>query len=311
MTYEDFIAEWESDTPYIEVETSGSTGTPKRIRLDRDFVVKSALRTNSFFGIDSTSRLHSCISPDFIGGKMMAVRKELAGCRLSWEEPSNRPLRQLGRYENISLLAVVPSQMIDILDRINEIPQIEAVIIGGGALSRNLRMRIASTGLNAYETYGMTETASHIALKKVSMKEGWFETLPGIHISQDERGCLIIKFSDETGIVTNDLCELKSETEFRIIGRVDHVIVTGGKKVNPLDVENRISELIPFPFVITSVPDEKWGSKVIMKIESGDVRIDKEELSVKMRGLLKGWEIPKEILMVKELERTKNGKVKR
>ena len=115
MTYPDFIGELRSGAEYIVCHTSGSTGTPKEIRLPRQQVAASARRTLEFFGLSRRSHLHSCISPDFIGGKMMAVREEEVGCSLSWETPSNRPLDGYSGPK-IDLLAVVPSQMIHILD---------------------------------------------------------------------------------------------------------------------------------------------------------------------------------------------------
>lgn len=311
MDYKDFIDEWQSGDAHVEVATSGSTGTPKRILLDRSFMIESARRTNAFFGIDSDSHLHSCISPDFIGGKMMAVRALLAGCRLTWEIPSNRPLRGIGAASRISLLAVVPSQIVDILGRMEELPSIESVIIGGGAIDSRLRRRIVDSGLNAFETYGMTETSSHIALRKVDGETEWFATLPGITVDLDDRGCLTIRFDGGEVVVTNDLATLFDPTRFRIDGRADNVIVTGGRKVNPFEVERRISDLIGTAFIVTSLPDEKWGRRVVLKIERGADIPDVAWLRNELSKILAPWERPKEILVVGELERTPNGKLKR
>lgn len=311
MDYKDFIDEWQSGDAPVEVATSGSTGIPKRILLDRSFMIESARRTNAFFGIDSDSHLHSCISPDFIGGKMMAVRALLAGCRLTWEIPSNRSLRGIGAASRISLLAVVPSQMVDILGRVEELPSIESIIIGGGAIDSRLRRRIVDSGLNAFETYGMTETSSHIALRKVDCETEWFTTLPGITVDLDDRGCLTIRFDGGQVVVTNDLATLFDPTRFRIDGRADNVIVTGGRKVNPFEVERRISDLIGTPFIVTSLPDEKWGRRVVLKIERGADIPDVAWLRNELSKILAPWERPKDILVVGELERTPNGKLKR
>ena len=311
MTFEEFIREWQSPASEIEAHTSGSTGDPKTIRLDKEFVRASALRTNSFFGINSTSRLHSCVAPDFIGGKMMAVRAVEAGCRLTWEKPSNRPLEALGKEETVDLLAVVPSQMIHILDNLPVMPEIRAVIIGGSAIDPHLRRKIVASGLNAYETYGMTETASHIALRKIADGVEGFSLLPGISVALDNRGCLEIMFDSGERVVTNDLATLLSPTEFRIDGRHDHMILTGGRKVNPFKVEEKLAGLIRFPFVITSEPDEKWGSRVVLKIEAPEGMSGLEDLTEKMKRLLDPWEVPKRTILVERLDYTKNGKLKR
>ncbi len=317
MTFEEFIREWRDATPYIMVQTSGSTGTPKQIKLDKEFVRASALRTNSFFHIDSHSRLHSCVAPDFIGGKMMAVRAEEARCRLTWETPSNRPLAGITPDERIDLLAVVPSQMLHILDNLAVMPHLENIIIGGSAIDFRLRDRIIASGLNAYETYGMTETASHIALRKIEEGCDWFVTLPGISVSADARGCLVITFADGHRVITNDIAVIDGEGGFRVTGRADHVIVTGGKKVNPLEVEQRIAREIESPFRITSVPDEKWGRRVVLEIEGetgqegeGEREDSDGKLLSRLRELLRSWEMPKEIRHVEALPRTPNGKIR-
>lgn len=322
MEFEEFLREWHGAAPYIIARTSGSTGDPKTIRLDKEFVRQSALRTNSFFGITEESRLHSCVAADYIGGKMMAVRSALAGCNFTWERPSNRPLKDISACEAIDLLAVVPSQIIHILDFIDEMPAIRAVIIGGSAINPVLYQRICESGLNAYETYGMTETASHVALRKIVAPHGegvfgeidstgWFETLDGIAVEKDERGCLVINFDSGEKIVTNDLAEVSDESHFKITGRYDHIIVTGGKKVNPCEIEKKLSPYIASPFMVTSVPDYKWGNAVVIKIEDGGKGKDDEALMQKMRRFLCPHEVPKAIEHVEALPRTSNGKIRR
>lgn len=307
MTFDEFINEWRSEASDIEAWTSGSTGEPKLIRLSKPFVRRSAERTNSFFSINSGSRLHSCVAADFIGGKMMAVRSDIVGCRFTYEVPSNKPLGGIGKGEAIDLLAVVPSQMLHILYHLEDLPDLKGIIIGGSAIDERLRERIVSSGLNAFETYGMTETASHIALRCVG-EDDWFHTLNGIDVSLDERGCLVIGFDSGERVVTNDLATLQDSCSFKINGRIDHVIITGGKKLNPVEVEKQLSALIEAPFIITSVPDEKWGRRVVLRIE-GDLTIQEEELKRRMKCILPSWKVPKEIECVEHLERTKNGKL--
>lgn len=307
MTFEEFIEEWKDGGDSIAASTSGSTGIPKKITLNKEFVRASALRTNSFFHIGPESRLHSCVAPDFIGGKMMAVRASEAGCRLTWEKPSNRPLEGLSKDEKIDLLAVVPSQMLHIVENMERMPGIRHIIVGGSPIDARLRARIKASRLDVYETYGMTETASHIALRRATGQE-WFETLPGISVGTDSRGCLVISFDSGERVVTNDLATVVSPCRFRIDGRLDHVIISGGRKINPFRVEERIAHLIPTPFVVTSVPDEKWGRKVILKIEGGDEAED-ADLLLMMVPLLEKWEVPKEIIHLARLSRTPGGKL--
>lgn len=309
MTFEEFLEEWRNGSDTIAACTSGSTGSPKTIELAKKFVVESAIRTNRFFSIDSHCWLHSCVAPDFIGGKMMAVRADIAGCRLTYETPSNRPLSAVGRSGRIDLLAVVPSQMIHILENLDSLPDIGNVIIGGSHIDGRLRDMIAASGINAYETYGMTETASHVALRKVSEKIVPFNLLDGISVALDSRGCLEISFDSGEHVVTNDIASIVNERSFLIEGRWDDVIITGGKKLNPVEIERRISDLISGPFIITSVPDMKWGNRMVLKIEGDGFAT--ENLEKEMRKRLQSWQIPKEVIFVKSLDRTANGKLKR
>lgn len=310
MTFDEFLEEWHGAGNTIRVHTSGSTGKPKTIDLEKDFVAASARRTNHFFGIDEWSRLHSCVSADFIGGKMMAVRSTLASCSFTYEKPSNNALDNVTQDEKIDLLAVVPSQMLHILERRAVLPEIRNIIIGGSAIHPGLREKICESGLNAYETYGMTETASHIALRHIDPSTQYFTTLPGITVALDARECIVIRYGDGKEIITNDLGRLASEREFMIDGRVDDVIVTGGKKLNPHDVERRLRPILPGEYIVTSVPDEKWGEMVVLKME-GRCDTDDARLISLMKETLQPWEVPKRILHVERLERTPNGKLKR
>lgn len=307
MKFEEFIQEWRNEHPYILVKTSGSTGSPKEISLEKGFMRDSALRTIDFFGLNSASRLHSCVSPDFIGGKMMAVRAELIKANLTWEEPSNTPLKDFPVKKKIDLLAIVPSQMIHILDNIQSMPEIKNIIIGGSAIHPDLRKKIALSGLNAFETYGMTETASHIALRKVKDSEEPFSLLPGISVEVDSNDCLVILFSNGKRIETNDLTTLVSPSQFYIRGRFDNMIISGGKKINPYELEKRISSLISSPFYVTGVPDEKWGEKTVLVIEGEKLCVN--DIKNKLREVLQNWELPKEIITVEKIPRTSNGKI--
>lgn len=307
MTYPEFLEEWKSEDSHIMCHTSGSTGAPKDIRLDKSFLRESARRTLDFFKIRGKEcRLHSAISPDYIGGKMMAVRSEVAGCTLTWEEPSNTPL--IGIRGVIDLLAVVPSQMIYILDKIDRLPQIKNIIIGGAPIPEVLRIRIAESGLSAWETYGMTETASHIALRKVDTKEHTFTPLPGITISLSKSCALVIRMPDGTIVTTNDIAEIDATNNFTIRGRLDNVIISGGKKVHPEEIEKIIEKELGTPALITSEPDEKWGERVVLILEESGIEV--EEITLRLKDILPKEAVPKKIVIGK-ITRTENGKKKR
>lgn len=309
MTFDEFIKEWQNREPYIIVRTSGSTGKPKEIRLSKKFVEDSAHRTNSFFGITSENFLYSCIAADFIGGKMMAVRSLVANCRFFYEEPTNTPLLNLPKNLEIDLLAVVPSQMVFILENLSMLPYLKHIIIGGSAINPILKNKIAHSGLNAFETYGMTETASHIALRKIGFEDNPFMLLPGINISTDLDNCLKIKFETGEVIQTNDIVEIISEKEFYVKGRRDNIIISGGKKINPFEIEEALTPIISDPFYITGKPDEKWGHKLVVVIESQEKSYSLIDLNSQLISKIEKWKLPKEIVYLKKLPRTLNGKI--
>lgn len=307
--------------------TSGSTGNPKEIYLSRKHLQESALRTIRYFSIDPSWNLHSCISPTYIGGKMMAVRALEAGCSITWEQPTNRPslTEPLILPEN-SLIAVVPSQMWHILELLKATksnnPHINLnklhFIVGGSAIPNSLRNAISIANIKAWETYGMTETASHIALRRISDEDQWFSPLEGVTLKSDDKDCLIITLSEDNVIATHDIVEFGNEGKFKILGRSDNVIVTGGLKVHPESLESEILNYLPDlsdkVIAITSKPDSKWGEAVILLIEGSLDIISQnslENMRDKLRYHLKDHELPKEIIFVDKIPLTESGKISR
>lgn len=309
MTYEEFFDIWDNGSDCVECRTSGSTGKPKCIMLPKSEMARSARRTIEFFGLTGDSHLHSCIAADFIGGRMMAVRARLTGAVLTWEKPSNRPL-QSHDGRPIDLLAVVPSQMIHILDNLDTMPPLRNIIIGGAPIPAGLRRRIAASGLKAYETYGMTETASHIALRRVSDPQLSFMPLDGIRISTDSGSRLVIDMEGWQRIVTNDVARLGADGSFEILGRADNAIITGGKKVHPEQLEESINRFIRHEVMVTSEPCEKWGRKLVLIVDDSASPMADEKIIQLCRINLPDYCIPKSIIHG-PVPHTANGKKKR
>lgn len=304
-TYNDFLKEWHNDKEHIECHTSGSTGKPKLILLPKSEMARSAQRTIDYFNLDRNSHLHSCISAEYIGGKMMGVRADLSGARLSWETPSNRP--SLGNKKDaIDLLAVVPSQMIHILENLDKLPDIRNVIIGGAPTPEPIRRQIRASGIRGFETYGMTETASHVALRDILDGNEFFRPLSGITISLDNRGCISISIEGWQELATNDIGELNEDGTFRVLGRYDNVIITGGKKVNPEEVERILEREFKCEMLIFSEKDLKWGEKVIVTFDQ-EIGYSDEEFIKKCKEILSDEMVPKEVRRGK-IHHTPNGK---
>lgn len=251
----------------ITAHTSGSTGLPKEILLPREQVERSARRTNRFFRITSGSRIHSAVSFRYIGGKMMIVRSLMAGCGLTFSEPALEPTSP--GEPDISLMAVVPAQMDYIVRNPEKFGNVRRFLIGGSSISGTLWDRICAAGFEAWESYGMTETASHIALRRVAGPGEWrprFVPMPGVEISTDSKGCLRIK-DGEVFVETHDVASIASDGSFDILGRIDDVINTGGIKVFPQRIEEALRPFIRDlvqEFYVTSEPDELWSSRIVL-----------------------------------------------
>ncbi|AXG71874.1 2-succinylbenzoate--CoA ligase [Kordia sp. SMS9] len=310
----DFLMDWLDDKTYVDVFTSGSTGTPKSIRLDKQAMVHSALATGDFFGIKPGDSALQCLPSNFIAGKMMLVRAMILGLKLDLVAPTSNPLEKL--QKNYDFCAMVPLQ---VEHSLKELHKIKTLIVGGAQASAALIERLQNVSTKIFATYGMTETITHIAVKPLNHlpkgKSVYYQTLPNIHISTDDRNCLIIDAPRITHkkIVTNDVVDIISETEFNWLGRFDTIINSGGIKLHPEQIEEKLSNFINTRFFVTAVEDTQLGEKLILIIEDESKNINIEALhkTLKDSKKLSKFEIPKEIHTLKNFVETDTGKVQR
>lgn len=302
-----FILEWLSPDDFIIAHTSGSTGEPKEVRLQKHHMIASAQKTIAFFNLSDDKTALLCLSANYIAGKMMLVRAMVGGFNLIMAEPTGSPLKQV--TEPIDFTAMVPLQVFNSLNDFGH--KVKVVIIGGGAVSAELSKKLHVLSTRFYETYGMTETVSHVAVKIVGEQHAAFKALPNVIFELDARGCLIINAPDiaDKIIVSNDLVELTAENEFVFIGRYDNVINSGGIKIIPESIEYKLSDVIKVPFLISAVPDEKLGEKLVLVVEKSydAVLPNLADLS----SYLAPYQIPKNIITIAHFPVSENGKIKR
>lgn len=314
-----FIEEYLNEQQYVIAHTSGSTGKPKEIQLLKSDMQASAKLTNEHFGLNSDSLFYLNLSPSYIAGKMMIVRALELGAKLIEETPSNTPLANYNSNERISLGAFVPSQIKYLINNPEKLVLFDNIIIGGGKIPNRLERWLAEQGIRAFSTYGMTETCSHVALAPMGSTPQPFMSLGNITFSTDDRSCLIINTPhlSHKEIITNDIVNLLSPTEFLWCGRFDNVINTGGIKVFPEEIEPIIGEIITnVRFFITSQPSEKWGEELVLALEYttmqdneiklGEVRPDFIE---KLKSKLPSYAIPRKYVAVKHFKETSSGKI--
>lgn len=308
MDFEQFREQWFDSSRWVEAHTSGSTGTPKRILLSKDDMRASARATNAFFGINSESVLAIPLAADYIAGKMMAVRAFEAHCRLL--ELSNKNVFPLP--ERADLISVVPSQAQWLIDNPQWSSACGSVIVGGAPLPMAKQRLLAAAGYDAYCSYGMTETCSHVALQKVTGKPEPFKAMPGIEFSTDSRDCLVISAPEFSfgRLVTNDIVRLIDSQTFVWIGRFDNAINTGGIKVLPELLEAEIAERFSDgAFYIRAYDDEKWGQAIEMVVE--ECGQTEQQIMEKIANLPDRRLLPKKITILDSLPRTSSGKIKR
>ncbi|MEX0287819.1 MAG: AMP-binding protein [Flavobacteriaceae bacterium] len=305
----DFLLDWLSGSEILEVRTSGSTGSPKLIRLRRKQMINSARATGNFLALSPGDSALLCLPMEYIAGKMMLVRAMVLGLELHYKIPSSTPLEQGNQEYNFG--AMTPMQL---KNSISQIERIRKLIVGGSAVPEDLREELTLKKNQIYESFGMTETITHIALKKLSRgaSEEHFKTLDNVRVTIDKRNCLVIEAPDINAekIVTNDLVSLHSETEFKWLGRIDNMVNSGGIKLSPEQIEEKIKNCINTRFFVTGLPDEVLGEHLVLILEGEkDIKTIRECIG-RLKQLEK-FEIPKKIFCIPAFVLTKSGKIKR
>ncbi len=333
MTLEDFLSEWNNGSDRVLVHTSGSTGKPKPMRVEKKRMLNSARITCDFLGLKPGDSALLCMSLDYIAGKMVVVRSIERHLHLISVPPSGHPLKDVD--EEITFAAMVPMQVYNTLQVPEErerLSRIRHLIIGGGAIDATLEQELQSLpgDIAIWSTYGMTETLSHIALRRINGDEPseWYQPFDSVHISQTEEGCLVIdapQVCAET-LVTNDIVEIEpyiynkvEKLRFRIKGRKDNVICSGGIKIQIEEVETLLKPHLEKPFMLAKKKDGKFGEIAVLLTEDEDIK----KVEATVRRLLsdesekssdhkkyKYW-IPKEFRYVEHLPLTETGKPKR
>lgn len=298
----EFIQSWTKGKRVFTFETSGSTSKPKKIQLTKEILVYSATETLKYLNFDGRQSKPFLlpISPKFIGGMMVAVRALVSNTDLivvdaqlpSWPE---------GSYFTASF---VPLQIEKILQSNRQaLKSIDNILIGGAALDPGLEEKLVDINTHFFHTYGMTETASHVALRRLG--ENTFHSIGDAKFELSDQQTLTISgtVTGNRELTTNDLVELQDAQAFIWKGRADFVINSGGYKIQPELVEAKLSEQLDVPFVISSLPDVKFGNKVVLIAEGPERSLD--------FATLHPYEKPKSLYFNQQIARTASGKLDR
>ena len=309
-----FVDEWNNDSAYVEVKTSGSTGEPKRMLVEKRRMLNSARITCDFLGLKPGDTALLCMSTDYIAGKMMVVRSIERRLKLISVPPSGHPLADNYQLSTINyqlnFAAMVPMQVYNSLQVPEEKERLMAIrhlIIGGGAIDEEMEAELRSFPNAVWSTYGMTETLSHIALRRISGPEAseWYTPFPTVTLSTNDEGCLVIDAPEVCAqtLVTNDIVELKPDGRFRIRGRKDNVICSGGIKIQIEEVEQALKKYVRVPYIISKRKDPKFGEIVVLLTEG-----DTAQVQTICQQVLPKYHQPKLYLKIDKIPLTETGK---
>ena len=314
-----FCRDWVAGQETFTQQTSGSTGAPKLQVLTRAQLEASAAATGAFFGTTIGGHLLCCLNPAYIAGKMMLVRALVWDCPITLVEPSSNPL--LGLEEQFSFVALVPLQVEACLaeEKSRKLLQsIPHVLIGGAALPQKIQQGLVQLGIKAWQSFGMTETVSHIALAPIEASELVYQTLPGVTIGINEQQCLWIQspMSGSEKIQTNDLIELRSKNTFTWLGRADFVVNSGGIKLFPEQLERRIAPLLDetcpgCAYFLFGEKDSRLGEQLVLYVEGIEAENKRLALEAGLGQILGKYEVPKKIYFKASFAYTPTRKINR
>lgn len=302
----DFLCEWWNKKDYVTLHTSGSTGAPKQIKQIKSAMEASAKMTGEYFEFENNQKVLLCLPANFIAGKMMLVRAIVWNLDVVSIEPKidlNIPATE------ISFAAMTPPQ---VENNITNISNIKNILIGGAPIHQALEKELNFLDTNFFASYGMTETVSHVAIRNLQdSKPEIYLALNGVTFSTGLNDELIIKAPHivKKPLITNDYVELLNQNQFIWKGRLDFVINSGGLKISPETMEQRISHLIPYPFFIHGMEDNQWGHIPVLIIQTNEIQ--ERTILQELKGILSSKEIPKKVLKVSEFIQTGNGKLNR
>jgi O-succinylbenzoic acid--CoA ligase len=307
-----FIITWLGDCDDILQYSSGTTGKSKEIRLSKQSLLDSAKNTCRFFNLQTGQTALLCLPVAYIAGKMMIVRCMVGELNLQIIEPTGTP--DIPGIQQIDFCAMVPLQVINTLNSRHNLLPINKLIIGGAGISYELEKMLLPVTSEVYATYGMAETCSHVALRRLNGvgRQEAFQALPGVTLARDERDCLVISATYLPGqVVTNDLVEFTGPGFFKWLGRYDNLINSGGIKIVPEEIEATIMANTRRECIVIGLNDRKLGQKLVFVFEKSPIKKPVSSLKTALEnGLPPHWR-PKKIICVEKFPRNNSFKVDR
>ncbi len=264
---EESILEFSKADFVLSVKTSGSTGTPKQIAHQKEAVEVSAKRTNSYFNLSENSKVLCPISFDTIGGKMALFRAIVGNYEIHFATPSRVFLNHVNTNIRFDLVSMAPLQLDYLIENeFNRIDQFKQILLGGSSISSKLEVSCSRLDSKVVLGFGMTETISHIAIRE--MNTAVYQTLNGISIESTADGMEIHDQLNNVIIHSTDVIEKIDNKHFKWLGRNDFVINSGGVKIHPEPIEQRILSQFGIHSLLIGKIDNEFGEKVTLIVEN-------------------------------------------
>lgn len=308
----DFLANWFDSSEFILQKTSGSTGIAKELKISKKAMLASAQLTLKTLEIANKQKVLLCLPLQYIAGKMMVVRALAGQHHLVIQTPTNTPQNLMN---NFALTAMVPLQLKNLVAKNESFNGIQNILIGGATLDQEIENQIQNLPCTIYETYGMAETCSHIALRRANgpQRETDFKLLDGITVKLDQDARLIVSAPhlELHEFQTSDLAEITGPRTFKWLGRADHIINSGGIKINPIEIEREVEPILGHKCVVLGLPHPTWGQEMVMVVETLNKQMSEETVMQSIQSHLSSTQRPKKIVFMNEFPRNESMKTDR
>jgi len=303
----------------LVVPTSGTTGSPKGVELTHDNLAASAVATATRLGTGGGDRWLCCLPPSHIAGLMVLVRARLSGADAVLH-PRFDPAA-MGEEAATNLVSLVPTMLARLLEAGVDLSRFRWILLGGGPIPAGLVAAAAAAGARVVTTYGMTETCGGVVYDGVP--------LPGVGVRIAGDGTILLagpmlmqgyrlQPAATAAVLTGgwfrtaDAGELDAGGHLRVFGRLDDLIITGGQKVLPAEVEEVLRQ---HPGVadaaVAARPDPEWGQAVAAVVVPSDAGAPPTlpELRRFVAERLATYKAPRFLVVVANLSRGPTGKL--
>jgi O-succinylbenzoic acid--CoA ligase len=306
----------------LVIATSGTSGSPGLAEVPHSAVAAAVQASAEVLRAGASERWLSCLPLAHIGGMLVVCRHLVLGAPVSFR--SRLTAASVAAVTDARFTSIVPTQLTRLLDAGSDLRHFRAMLVGGSGMDAALRERAAAAGVSVVPTYGMTETCGGVVYAG--------RPLPGVDVRESAAGELLIRgptlmrgyrldpaataaaFDADGWLHTGDGGEIEADGTVRVRGKLADVIVSGGEKIWPAEVE---AALAGHPAVaavsVSASADREWGQRVVARVvpRNRGAPPSLESLRSHAAATLARHKLPRELILVEAVDRTVLGKIRR